>query len=238
MLHQAAMYSTPTYYLDTKLDVVDWNIAFDLMFDSITNKIRGKHVNWLIARLANHNEVFDHAKTFTENYQRTGVFPFVDVEPLEYDSQRYGSVRLTKIATQLHNTEGQFKGWSIALLVDKIEDRTLFNEDLQERIGAEKMWSVYSASYDRVLNRFPPYQALIDEVIGVLRPRKDLYVADLGAGTGNVTAALVKAGHRVLAVENNEGMLDRFAEKQFSATRGFGREDVGRAVVVPEGTTV
>jgi ubiquinone/menaquinone biosynthesis C-methylase UbiE len=219
VIHQAAMYSTPTYYLDTKLDVIDWNIAFALIFDSMTGKIRGKHVNWLIARLENHSEVFDHAKAFTENYHRTGVFPFVDLEPLEYDSQRYGMVRFTKVATQLHNADGQFKGWSIALMIDEMEDRGQFNEDFQERIGSEKTWSVYSASYDRVLNRFPPYAALIDEVISVLRPRKDLYVADLGAGTGNVTRALVNAGHRVLAVENNEGMLDRIADKQFPPSR-------------------
>ena len=214
------MYSTPTYYLDTKLDVIDWNIAFELIFDSMTGKIRGKHVNWLIARLENHSEVFDHAKAFTENYHRTGVFPFVDVEPLKYESHRYGNVRLTKVATQLHDAEGQFKGWSIALLVDEIEDRALFNEDLQERIGSEDVERLFGL-VDRVLNRFPPYAALIEEVIGVLRPRKDLYVADLGAGTGNVVAALVKAGHRVVAVEKNEGMLDRIAEKQFPATRAF-----------------
>lgn len=219
VLHQAPMYSTPTYYLDTKLDVIDWNIAFELIFESLAAKIRGKHVNWLIARLTNHSEVFDHARAFTEDYQRTGVFPFVDVEPLEYESPRYGAVRFTKVATQLHDPEGKFKGWSIALLVDQIEERELFNEDLQERIGTEKMWRVYSASYDRVLNRFPPYAALIQEVIGVVRRQKDLYVADLGSGTGNAAAALVKAGHRVMAIENNEGMLDRIAEKQFPETR-------------------
>jgi ubiquinone/menaquinone biosynthesis C-methylase UbiE len=218
VLHQATMYSTPTYYLDTKLGVIDWNIAFELIFDVMTDKIRGKHVNWFIARLANQSQVFDHARKFTEDYQRTGVFPFVDIEPLEYDSKRYGKVRFTKVAAQLHSLDGQFKGWSISLFLDAMGDRALFTEDLQERLGAEKMWSVYSASYDRVLNRFPPYQTLIRDVIGAVRG-KDQYVLDLGAGTGNVTAELLASGHRVVAVENNSGMLDRFAQRMFESTR-------------------
>lgn len=41
-------------------------------------------------------------------------------------------------------------------------------------------------------------------------------VVDLGAGTGNVTAALLAAGHTVTAVENNQGMLDRLRSKCLS----------------------
>jgi ubiquinone/menaquinone biosynthesis C-methylase UbiE len=53
---------------------------------------------------------------------------------------------------------------------------------------------------------------LIQDVIAVVSPVKRS-VVDLGAGTGNVTAALLTTGHWVTAVENNLGMLERLRSK-------------------------
>lgn len=50
-------------------------------------------------------------------------------------------------------------------------------------------------------------------------PRGKRKVVDLGAGTGNVSAALLEAGHTVTAVENNQGMLDRLRSKNLPRER-------------------
>jgi ubiquinone/menaquinone biosynthesis C-methylase UbiE len=213
LLHQAANYSVPTYYLDDKLNVVDWNIAFEVVFGEILKYIRGKHVVEFIARMANHDEMFAHAREFTRDVTEKNVFPFVDLEPIEYQSPEFGLVKTVKIAAQLTDAEGIARGWAVALWPREI-DWKAFQPKLHERINSDKMWSVYSASYDRVLLEFPPYRTLIEDVIAVV-PKGNLSVVDLGSGTGNVTRALVDRGHRVTAVESNLGMLDRMDEKQF-----------------------
>src|SRR5262245_63868775 len=82
------------------------------------------------------------------------------------------------------------------------------------------MWSIYSASFDRVLPKFPPYKTLIEDVIAVV-PKGNLSVVDLGAGTGNVTRALLDRGHRVTAIESNLGMLDRKSTRLNSSHLGI-----------------
>jgi ubiquinone/menaquinone biosynthesis C-methylase UbiE len=217
LLHQAAHYSVPMYYLDDKLNVIDWNIAFDLVFGDILHAIRGKHVLEFIARLTNHDEVFAHAREFSQDVIDKRAFPYVDLEPIDYWSREFGLVRSLKVATQLNDQEGAAGGWAVALWPREI-DWEAFQPLLHERINADKMWSVYSASYDRVLLPFQPYQELIQDIISVVPPG-NRSVVDLGSGTGNAAAALLAKGHRVTAIENNLGMLDRLSAKQFDPQR-------------------
>jgi ubiquinone/menaquinone biosynthesis C-methylase UbiE len=216
VLHQAIQYTVPTYYLDVNLMVVDWNIAFDLVFSRLGAILRGKHVKWFIAELQNFDEVMDHAQKFTRQVLE-GRIPFVDVEPLQYSSEKYGPVSFLKVAAQLHDADGRPRGWSVSLIIHEI-DWESFEKDLLEETRKDKLWSVYAASYDRVLLQYAPYKQLIQDVIAVVPSGKGS-VVDLGAGTGNVTAALLAAGHVVTAVENNLGMLDRLRSKHLSGRK-------------------
>jgi ubiquinone/menaquinone biosynthesis C-methylase UbiE len=210
VLHQAVHYTVPTYYLDVNLMIVDWNIAFDLVFSKLGSGLRDKHVKHFINELENFDEVMDHAREFTRKVL-SGRIPFVDVEPLRYASERYGEVSFLKVATQLHGPDGNPRGWSVSLILREI-DWPAFEKDLLEEARKDKLWGIYSASYDRVLLAFDPYKQLIKDVIGVVPPGRQS-VADLGAGTGNTTKELLAAGYTVTAVENNLGMLDRLRSK-------------------------
>jgi ubiquinone/menaquinone biosynthesis C-methylase UbiE len=214
VLHQAIHYSVPTYYLDSNLNVIDWNIAFEMLFSRILGAIQRKHVVRFIAELQDRESVYEHARIFSQMVVQ-GRLPVVDVEPLSYDTGRYGKVRFLKVATQLHDGNANLRGWAVGLMIEDI-DWQAFGCDLLERLTEDKLWSVYSASYDRVLTNYPKYQQLLQDVISVI-PSDEMKVADLGAGTGNVTAALLLGKHRVTAVENNMGMLDRFRHKGFSS---------------------
>ena len=108
-LYQAAYYSVPMYFLDVNLNVTDWNIAFEIVYSDLIDQIRGKHVNWFIARMANYNEVFDHARKFTKDVTEKGVFPFVDTEPIDYQSADFGLVKSLKVATQINDARGDVK---------------------------------------------------------------------------------------------------------------------------------
>ncbi|MFN0021203.1 MAG: class I SAM-dependent methyltransferase [Pirellulaceae bacterium] len=216
VLSQASLYTVPTYYMDTELNVIDWNIAFGLVFQPILGKLRGRHVNYFIVCLDNRDEVYDKAREFTQQLKR-GRLPLVHTETLQYTSGDFRTIRFLKVAVQLHDVDGKHRGWSVALFPKEIDWPT-FQDQLERKITDDKLWNVYSASYDRVLKGFPPYQQLIQEVISVVSgPNKR--VADLGAGTGNVTRALLTAQHRVTAVENNQGMIDKLRAKKFDPAK-------------------
>jgi 2-polyprenyl-3-methyl-5-hydroxy-6-metoxy-1,4-benzoquinol methylase len=215
VLHQAQRYSTPTYYLDTHLSIIHWNVAFDIIFKPILAKIHRRHVNYFIAELANHDAVFDHARDFTQRIH-DGELPLVDVEPLIYNSKTYGMVEFEKVASQLTDTDADLKAWAVALLPREI-DWDMYRPDLLQRLRDDKLWSLYAVSYDIVLSEFTLYQKLIEEVIrGV--PPDARRVLELGAGTGNVTKALLKCGYRVTAVENNPSMLEKMSAKRLENT--------------------
>jgi ubiquinone/menaquinone biosynthesis C-methylase UbiE len=210
VLHQANHFTVPTYYLDMNLRLIDWNLAFELVFSRCAGMLRGKHVKFFIAQLENFDEVIAHAQQFTRKVFKGNV-PFVDIEPLRYVSEKYGRVSFVKVAVQLHDPEGRPRGWSVGLMIREI-NWDAFQNDLLELAQSDKLWSVYSAAYDHILCDFPPYRQLIDDVVAVV-PRGTQSVVDLGAGTGNVTAKLLELGHRVTAVESNQGMLDRLRAK-------------------------
>jgi SAM-dependent methyltransferase len=216
VIYQAPRYSTPTYFLDPHLAVVHWNVAFELIFRPILSVIRRRHVNYFIVELANQNEVFDHARAFTEKVKE-GQLPLVDLEPLVYESPDYGRVEFVKIATQLTDRDGTLKAWSVALLLKKI-DWKLYLRDLEERLREDRLWGLYAVSYDAVLPGFRPYRELVQDVIGAI-PSWATGVLELGAGTGNVTQQLLLRKCSVTAVENNPFMLEQMAAKGLRSNR-------------------
>src|SRR5262249_9090995 len=48
VMYQAPRYTTPTYFLDTHLAVVAWNVAFEVIFRRILPAIRRRHSNHFI----------------------------------------------------------------------------------------------------------------------------------------------------------------------------------------------
>jgi SAM-dependent methyltransferase len=216
LLHQTPTYTTPTYFLDSNLNIIDWNIAFELIFAEITPTLQYRHVNELIARLANYESVFDHGREFTRKVH-DGKLPLVDTERLVYRSRRYGDICMLKIATQLHESEGNIRGWAVALLPQTL-DWPLFQSDIHERIQNDKMWSIYAASYDKVLTDFPPYQKLLQDVASVV-PGTAASAIDAGAGSGNSTRVLLDKGLRVTSVESNAAMIERMRDKRFDASQ-------------------
>jgi SAM-dependent methyltransferase len=215
VLAQASRFSTPTYYLDKHLNLIDWNPAFELIFRPILHKVRFQHVNHFIVELANWKDVFRRAREFTERVKR-GELPSVHMEPLVYNSSDYGVVHMEKVACQLNDTDANLKAWSVALLIEKI-DWARFRADLEQRLKDDKLWSLYARSYDAVLLEFPPYKALLKEVIDAI-PRGARQVLELGAGTGNATRELLQRGYQVTAVENNDCMLEKLFAKGLEFT--------------------
>ena len=73
------------------------------------------------------------------------------------------------------------------------------------------LFSRYAEVYDRVLPLLPNYCRAVDQHVELLAKRS--HVLDLGAGTGNVAIALLKAGATVTAIDVNERMLNELSAK-------------------------
>ncbi len=181
VLYQASHYATPTYYLNMKLQILDWNVAFELLFHAILGKIRNRHVNYFINELENKTDVFDHARDFSERV-RKGFLAMADTEPLVWRSEKYGLVTFLKVAVLLSDARGEPQGWSVALLPSNIDWKP-FGDDLFAKVREDKLWSLYASSYDRVLLQFPPYLKLIEDVIAAV-PATGRAVLDLAQGPG------------------------------------------------------
>jgi ubiquinone/menaquinone biosynthesis C-methylase UbiE len=216
VLHQTSQYTAPTYYLNRNLQVIDWNLGFDLIFEPITGELRGKHVNWFIARLGNVDDVYAHARCFPLKVEEQ---PQVDTETLLYATERYGPIEFEKVATKLHDRFGQQRGWAVTLLIRKLDHWPEFVKDLARRIEDDKFWSLYSVSYDMVLTRYSGYQELLQMVCRSV-PETAKRVVDLGAGTGNMSRLLLEGGRTVWAVEKNIAMLDLLRSKDFVVKAG------------------
>src|SRR5262245_7526359 len=66
LLHPPIHYTAPTYFLDVNLTMIDWNLAFGLIFSRSLPRIGGRHVKHFIVELANYDEVIAHAQEFTK----------------------------------------------------------------------------------------------------------------------------------------------------------------------------
>jgi len=74
--------------IDVNLMIVDWNIAFDLVFSRLGATLRNKHVKHLIAELENFNEVMDQCPRVYSDRFLNGEFHSSTSEPLLYASEK------------------------------------------------------------------------------------------------------------------------------------------------------
>jgi ubiquinone/menaquinone biosynthesis C-methylase UbiE len=133
--------------------------------------------------------------------------PLVDMEMLDFQSDKYGMIRFWKIATQVSDEFGNPLAWSVQLNIMNVDKVLEFWTDLQSRLEQDINWARYAVSYDQLLEPFDDYQQLLDEVVGMAGLARRC--VDLGAGTGNATIKLLEADRDrdVWAIEANESML-------------------------------
>lgn len=214
----------PTYLLDDRYYILDWNPAFDEVIAKPLKLVRGEtHAGVFVRELENSEEVVRHAnETFAGDVQ-----PLVDTEELVFDSAKHGGIfgriRFQKLAAQITRNDGATMGWSVSLNVKEVErEEQTFWKTILKRIQDEVGWSRYAVVYDNLLLEFEEYGKLIklvaDQVGSAAR------CIDLGAGTGNTTLHLLESDpeREVWYVEINETMLRHFRAKLKSQHLDYG----------------
>ena len=96
------------------------------------------------------------------------------------------------------------------------------------------LWGLYAYFYDSLIH-FYPYKELIDMVaaraLNNINPGS--HVADIGAGTGNISAKLIKEGHvsQIIVVEPSKSMLKRAQHKLSKLSDGVKIEYENKSAV-------
>jgi ubiquinone/menaquinone biosynthesis C-methylase UbiE len=205
----------PMYMLDKNYRILDWNEAFNLVFDRTMEGRRGESVLEWVYFLENYDQVIAHGE---KAFAAENELPVIDIEELTYRSFRYDAITATKRAYQIPDDQATCSGW-LAILDLKFADEEKsrqFQADLINVLQTNLMWSAYATSYDIVLNNTDVYPRLLAQILGesedmqLDRIPPDARILDLGAGTGNITEKLVSSRRQavIFAVENNRTMLN------------------------------
>jgi ubiquinone/menaquinone biosynthesis C-methylase UbiE len=218
LVRPSAYPMTPMYLLDNAFRILDWNEAFTVAFDRTMEGRKGKGVLEWTYFLDNYEEVLDHG---VARFGDANRLPLIDVEPIQYTSQRYGRLSAVKRAYQIPDDAGACLAWLVTLDL-KFADpqqQAIYHRDLIRVLGLDLMWSEYAASYDRVLNSTRVYPELLERLVGghdgVRRIPEDACILDLGAGTGSLAHKLITSSRDrvIFAAENNRIMLQLLRSK-------------------------
>jgi ubiquinone/menaquinone biosynthesis C-methylase UbiE len=82
-------------------------------------------------------------------------------------------------------------------------DSSAAQKRFTQEIEHEILWESYASSYDKVVGRMPYYGAALDRHLRFLNLNRVASLADLGAGTGNLTIRAARRGINVLAVDTS-----------------------------------
>ncbi len=197
--------NVPSYLLNAKFELLDWNSAFELIFPT-THFYRHESVREFVECLANKDEIKRRGAELIAGPPR------FDLEQLAFRSPKYGAMNFTKIASMVKNPQtGEPDGWIVALNVNQAEHWGDYEEDLRRMNGQQALIGEYSVYHNRILGTFPGYLCLIKAHVTALANCQN--ILDLGCGPGILSEELLKNGKRVTAIDQNDAMIDLVRER-------------------------
>ena len=215
-LDQSAYYApVPTLAIDASGVISDFNIAMRLLMHPDIEGARSRSVDEL------RNAIKDRIEgdLFPSNERANGD-RYLSVAHCRYQSPRFGWTQLRRsgIRYRQADADGSFRTLIFAEVLSA--ERA---DELAEAIGLELrrqlIWESYAESYDRVLPLLPFYREVVNRHVKSLSAPGIETVLDLGAGTGNVSVALVEAGKKVTALDLSRAMLEKLRSKVPTGSR-------------------
>lgn len=192
----------PALTLDPKGRILDYNLALDVLVGDELNGSRYLSLEGFLQRLA---------PRVTQGSLLPGASPRAKCT---LNAKEFGFVCLAGAETVCHAPAASTAiGRIISWEVTQADGDDGFHKKYRERLDHQLTWDTYASSYDRILNLMPYYREVVDRHRGALAATAPGPVVDLGAGTGNLAEALVRAGFQVTAVDNSRAMLDKLRSK-------------------------
>jgi ubiquinone/menaquinone biosynthesis C-methylase UbiE len=231
ILTPSAYYApTPMMTVDRGEEVVDYNLALQVLLGPDVDGCRYQSVDHLLERAAprlsgillpplDWTQAGKYAGDGSASPSESGLG--IRSTRCRYASASFGPVELGGTAVcRIDPSSGEPAGATVFLEILGMEQSDGFAGALRGRWEHELAWEIYAASYDRVLPQLPFYQEVVGRHIEAMSGADVREVADLGAGTGNVTIPLLRAGRHVTAVDISRAMLDRLRAKGADPEQG------------------
>jgi ubiquinone/menaquinone biosynthesis C-methylase UbiE len=136
------------------------------------------------------------------------------VTQCRYDSQSFGATLLgVSELPYIETQSGRCSGSIVSLEIRQMTSMDAYCRQVGDRQAHDIMWEVYAASYDRILPRLKFYRQVAQRHCAAMSQSSMETILDAGAGTGIVTARLLRQGRRVTAVDTSHAMLARLRAK-------------------------
>ena len=216
----------PMFCIGLDETLCDFNLAAQLLLAPTVETGRGQTIQafldncvgiWERAFFAPAATVLNNANANTNAAVAAKAF-HASGEPRRCHGGAYGNFTLTPMAIGAMNYEtGALRGitlyWELNWDADNIEGQKAFISDFAKKVGHQLTWDSYAVSYDKVLLKMDYYKEVVQRHVTALSGPAPREILDLGAGTGNVSAPLVRLGHEVTAIDLNRSMLERLPGK-------------------------
>ena len=199
----------PMLAVDARGIICDFNVALRVLMHPDIEHARSRPVDQLTGDIADHIEgdLFPSGEWGNAN-------PHLDPVLCRYQSPRFGWTELRRSGFRYLQPDGDGASGTLVFLEVLSAERPV---ELADAISAELRrlltWESYAASYDRVLPLLPFYREVVGRHLQSLSAPDIKTVLDLGAGTGNVSVALVEAGREVTALDLSRAMLEKLRSK-------------------------
>jgi len=212
LLPNAVFYSPlPALVLDAEHRIVDHSVALEALVGHDLSGCRGRPLG-------------EFLRIFTDRVDGPMIAPQLkdrdDGPPLDGPAQcilhteAFGQVRLACTPLEYRDLAvGRPAGVLVLWEVRQVEREDAYHERYRRLLDHQLTWDTYAWSYDRIISVMPYYREVLDRHVAAMRDSGDGSVVDLGAGTGNLAALLVRECRRVVAVDYSRAMLDRLRGK-------------------------
>jgi SAM-dependent methyltransferase/PAS domain-containing protein len=224
--------SVPTFVLSSEQRFLDWNPAFEVAFGDVPAVKRGGHVSAWYGVLDN----FRRVPKRTGKLYGEGILPITDRERVAWNSPVWGRMVFTRImAPIVDQFTGRIIGWTVVLNINSVAKRQEFFEAFYRRIDHETRRIRRAAAIDGLFKAYSGWQDLTKRAVELVGESRR--VLDVGCGTGESMAALLAAGARVTAVDNDVHALRRAKTKieGFESRARIVRQDPSELRGLPEG---
>lgn len=200
----------PAYVLDLSGCVVGWNASLGAVVGEKEAPVRGTH---LAAWLMEKGHELKQLPT-KSNPQDISVVRGT----LKLKTNKFGRVQFDQITSPVFDKKkGGVKYYVAALSPSSLkpERREELMQAIETCLNQKLEWTKYAVAYDRVLTEYSGYKELIKLHCAAVKKKKAGRVLDLGAGTGNVTRAILNEDpdRRVVAVDSNKASLYQLSQK-------------------------
>ncbi len=193
--------SVPGFVLSNDQKIIDWNIAFDMVFGEAEGMKRGMNVGEWYKLIDN----FRRLPNREMKLQGEALLPITDRERVVFISPAYGRMVFMKLMSPvLDRITGRVIGWNVALNINSVHDRVKFFEDLYSKIDDQSRHARYIAGAEQLLMRSRSHQEFIQAMIRDIGDADKILIVGAVKAEGLVEALLSDSLHRQVTVVDDD----------------------------------